>query len=262
MDARVAEIEKLRLDNKLGKFIRLLGDNEYTSIDFSTLRGEDCRTRTTPAEVTKLLEQNFDSWFSVPSNLDPAALAIEEDQTLYQKLVDPPPHIKEQMDKPNGVLPLIYPDSKISKALQAFQRKSTPQMEEDMSATLAPCTGILLRGIHCGYQTLIQRQGAWPVHGQLQHDQGMGYWDDGMIAYIHSMMQVLWEHKTIPISWKDHILSPLPKIPVHTELKNMRLISLFEIIRKIWTCVIVRGIQAVWMNHNILHSSQHGFRWG
>jgi hypothetical protein len=58
MNARVAEIEKLRLDNKLGETICLLGDNEYTSIDFSTLRG---RTRTTPAEVTKVFEKNFDS---------------------------------------------------------------------------------------------------------------------------------------------------------------------------------------------------------
>jgi hypothetical protein len=31
-------------ENKLGKVIRLLGDGEYTSIDFSTLRGEDGRT--------------------------------------------------------------------------------------------------------------------------------------------------------------------------------------------------------------------------
>jgi hypothetical protein len=83
MDARVAKTEKLRLDNKLGKVIRLLGDNEYTSIDFSTLRGEFGRNRTTPAEVTKVIEKNFNSWFSVSSNLDPAALAIEEDQVLY-----------------------------------------------------------------------------------------------------------------------------------------------------------------------------------
>jgi hypothetical protein len=73
-----------------------------------------------------------------------------------------------------------------------------------------------------------------------------------MIAYVHLMMHVLWEHhQTRPIWWKDHILSPLPKIPGNTELKNMRPISLFEIIRKIWTGMIVRRIQAVWKYHNI-----------
>jgi hypothetical protein len=60
MNARVAEIEKLRLDNKLVKVIRLLGDNEYTTIDFSTIREEDGRTRTTPTEVSKVLEKYLD----------------------------------------------------------------------------------------------------------------------------------------------------------------------------------------------------------
>ena len=262
MNARVTEIEQLRLDKKLGKVIRLLGDGEYTSIDFSTLRGEDGRTRTTPAEVTKVLEQNFDSWFSVPTNLDPAALAIEEDQALYQELVDPPPHIKEQMDKPNGILPPIHPDSKIPKALQdglrrACQRKSTPQMEEDMSATLAQAFS--LEEFTAAIKHLSKDKAPGP---SMVNSNMIKAWDAGMIAYIHSMMQALWEHKTIPIWWKDHILSPLPKIPGNTELKNMRPISLFEIIRKIWTGMIVRRIQAVWTNHNILHSSQHGFRWG
>jgi hypothetical protein len=86
-------------------------------------------------------------------------------------------------------------------------------------------------------------------------------WDDGVVTYVHSLMQARWETKTIPIWSKDHILSPLPKIPGNPDLKNMRLISLFEIIRKIWTGMVVRCIKRVWTNHNIHHSSQHGFRW-
>jgi hypothetical protein len=89
----VAEIEQLRLDNKLGKVIRLLRDKEYTSLDLFTLRGEDGRTYTTPATVGKVLNKSFDGWFSVPTCLDPAALAIEEDGAHWKELVDPPPHI-------------------------------------------------------------------------------------------------------------------------------------------------------------------------
>jgi hypothetical protein len=83
-----------------------------------------------------------------------------------------------------------------------------------------------------------------------------------MVMYKHSlMMQAFWQIKTILIWFKDHILSPLPKIPGNTDDKNMRPISLFEIIRKTWTGMVVRRIQRVWTNHNILHSSQHGFGW-
>jgi hypothetical protein len=145
INSRVEAIEKLRLDNKLGKVIRLLGDGDYTCINFSTLRGEDGRTRTTSADVTKLLENFFGDWFLVPSALDPAALAIEDDQTLWQELVDTPPHIKEHMHKPNGVLPPIHPDSKIPKD------PANRGGHEHGSGT-----GVLFRGAHCGYQTPIQ----------------------------------------------------------------------------------------------------------
>jgi hypothetical protein len=111
-------------------------------LDLSTLRGEDGHNRTTPHEVANIIDKHFDGWFQVLSKLDPAVLATEEDQALWPELVDPPPHIKEQMDKPNGVLPQIHPDSKIPKDLQdglhrACQQKYTPQMEEGMSAALA-----------------------------------------------------------------------------------------------------------------------------
>ena len=60
MNARVVEKAQLRLENKLGKVIRLLGEKEYTSLDFSTLRGEDGRTYITPATVAKALDKSFD----------------------------------------------------------------------------------------------------------------------------------------------------------------------------------------------------------
>jgi hypothetical protein len=131
-------------------------------------------------------------------------------------------------------------------------------MEEDMSATLAQAFSLEKFTAAIKHLSKDKAPGPFMVNSNM-----IKVCDARMIAYIHSMMQVLWKHKTIPIWWKDHNLSPLlPKIPGNTMLKSMRPISFFEIIRKIWTGMIVRRIQAVWTNHNILHSSQHGFRWG
>jgi hypothetical protein len=261
MNERVAKIERLRLDNKLGKVIRLLGDKQYTTLDLSTLRGEDGCTRTTPSAVTSLCNTYFRDWFGVPSKLDPAAMAIETSKTVWKELVDPPDWIIEQMDNPNGVLPPIHEDSRIPKDLQdglrrACRRKATPQMETDMKVALDE--PFSLEEFTAAIRHLSPDKAPGPSMVNSNMIKG---WDDGMIAYVHSMMQALWEHKTIPIWWKDHVLSPLPKIAGNTELKNMRPISLFEIIRKLWTGMIVHRIQSVWTNHNILHSSQHGFRW-
>jgi hypothetical protein len=109
----VAKIKQLRIEKKLGKVIRLLGAAEYTSLDLSTLCGEDGKTCTTPAGVAKILDNYFGNWFGVPENLDPAALAIEQSPVLWQELAYPPPDIQAAMDSPDGHIPPIRPDSKI-----------------------------------------------------------------------------------------------------------------------------------------------------
>jgi hypothetical protein len=117
MNARVAKIEQLRIE-KLGKVIRLLGDEEYTSLDLYTLRGEDGKTCTTPAGVVNILGILFGNCFQVPGNLDPAALAIKKSPVLWQKLAHPPSDIQKATDSPDGHIVSIHPDFKIPKDLQ------------------------------------------------------------------------------------------------------------------------------------------------
>jgi hypothetical protein len=91
MNARVAKIEQLRIENKFGKVVRLLGDEEYTC-------GEDGKICTTPASVANVFDKFFGNWFQVPDNLDPAVLTIEKSPTLWQELAHPPPDIQKAMD--------------------------------------------------------------------------------------------------------------------------------------------------------------------
>jgi hypothetical protein len=100
-------------------------------------------------------------------------------------------------------------------------------MEEDMSTALEQA--FFLKEFTAAIKHLSKDKAPGP---SMVNSNMIKAWNTGMIAYFHSMMHVLWEHKTIPIWWKDHILSPLPKIPGNAELKNMQPISLFEIIRK------------------------------
>jgi hypothetical protein len=164
------------------------------------------------------------------------------------------------MDSPDGFIPLIHPYSKIPKDLQdglrrACRSKATPALRQDMQEILA--AAYTLEEFKSSIKHLSKDKAPGP---SMVNSNMIKAWDDGMVTYVHSLMQALWETMTIPIWFKDHILSPLPKIPGNTDLKNMRP-SLFEIIRKIWTGRVVRRIHRVWTNHNILHSSQHGFRW-
>jgi hypothetical protein len=67
-------------------------------------------------------------------------------------------------------------------------------MEEDMSATLA--RAFSLEEFTAAIKQLFKDKAPGP---SMVNSNMIKAWDAGMIAYIHSMMQVLWEHKTIPI---------------------------------------------------------------
>jgi hypothetical protein len=67
-------------------------------------------------------------------------------------------------------------------------------MEEDMSATLAQA--LSLEEFTAAIKHLSKDKAPGP---SMVNSNMIKAWDVGMIAYIHSMMQVLWEHKTIPI---------------------------------------------------------------
>jgi hypothetical protein len=63
--------------------------------------------------------------------------------------------------------------------------------------------------------------------------------------------------RTIPIWFKDKLIKLAPKIPGNDQLDNMRPISLYEIIQKIWTTVVARRIYRVWHEKVLLHDAQY-----
>jgi hypothetical protein len=73
-------------------------------------------------------------------------------------------------------------------------------------------------------------------------------------------MTNIWKSRTILIWFKDKLMKLAPKIPGNDQLDNMRPISLYEIIRKIWTTIVARQINRVWYEKGLLHDAQYGCR--
>jgi hypothetical protein len=75
------------------------------------------------------------------------------------------------------------------------------------------------------------------------------------------LLDILWKNKEVPEGWADGVLCPIPKKPGDTTLQNMRPIGLLEVIRKVWTGIIIRRIQAQWDKRSLLHPLWHRYRW-
>jgi hypothetical protein len=56
------------------------------------------------------------------------------------------------------------------------------------------------------------------------------------------LLDILWKNKEVPKWWADGVLCPILKKPGDTTLQNMRLIGRLEVIRKVWTGIIIRRI--------------------
>ena len=72
-------------------------------------------------------------------------------------------------------------------------------------------------------------------------------------------MANIWKSRTIPDWFKDKEIALAPKIPGNDQLDNMRPISLYEIVRKVWTTIIAKRINRVWHELGLLHPSQYGY---
>ena len=69
-----------------------------------------------------------------------------------------------------------------------------------------------------------------------------------------------YESGTIPDSWNEAVIVPIPKKRVLNQLDDYRGISLISTVCKILIKVIANRIYSMYVEHNLLRSAQAGFR--
>ena len=77
---------------------------------------------------------------------------------------------------------------------------------------------------------------------------------------MYQHLQNIWTTRTTPKWLKDKVLKLAPKLIGNSELKNMRPISLYEILRKLWTTIVGKRIHLTWHNFRVLNGAQYGYR--
>jgi hypothetical protein len=67
-------------------------------------------------------------------------------------------------------------------------------------------------------------------------------WDDRVKERVYDELKEKYINKEIPKGWGDCLLAPIPKV-VDPTLSDLRPLMLFEVLRKIWTGVIMKKIK-------------------
>jgi hypothetical protein len=84
-------------------------------------------------------------------------------------------------------------------------------------------------------------------------------WPDTTRLFVYRHMANVWKTRTIPSWFRDKLIKPCPKVAGNSDMENIRPISLYEIIRKVWTTIVAKRINLVWHQHDLLNKAQYGY---
>jgi len=84
------------------------------------------------------------------------------------------------------------------------------------------------------------------------------HWQPQMIAEAYECLATMWQDRYIPAAWKWKWLVPIPK-NTSKRIQDIRPIMLMEVLRKLWTGLLVDEVTSSLQRHSALSLSQHGY---
>ena len=66
-------------------------------------------------------------------------------------------------------------------------------------------------------------------------------WNPAIRRFVYEHMLKVWHTRSCPGWFKDKVIKLAPKVPGSNDLNHMRPISLYEVIRKVWTTTVANG---------------------
>ena len=242
INAHVAHLEQMRLQGKIGRVIRSTLQEDVDLFTLESLRTPD-GTLTDHREIHHRVTEHFRLWYQHPPTASPPWTTLCTDQHAFLGYADTK-HI------PHPLADLLW------RALTDVPRTSL--VLQDLTTELAspPTLAEFQRALH-GHQG-----STTPGATGLTYNMAKG-WPDPVTHYVHQCLLHLWNQQQTPGWLQWSWLCPKPKnLEEEVTLDGLRPLRLLEVIRKLWTGIIVGRITRAWERHRVLATAQQGFRPG
>jgi hypothetical protein len=226
MNVRIRAMQDQLELKEVSKVIRKLTDKPFQRVDLSFFRDNAGNFLESPRKIHAALVHHFSEWHSSPALMDKTAESLHFDLSYVDSLMAP------------ASPALLHKDSKIPADLQsriiASLRRPLPfGVSDEMMAAIQ--TPVSLQAFMAAIKG--QPSGKAPGPSGLTANM-IKSWPDSIINLAHSIIQTLWSRGEVPGWWGDRLLCLASKSSAEFSLDNLRPISLFEVIRKIWLGII------------------------
>ena len=251
-NAEICRREELRIRGKHGRLIELLSTGGIRSdLDLTTIPCPLTGQITDPTLVHEHINTFFKEWYAIPADLDPAAQRLAGDMEWARSLLE---------YNATGLPQQLHPESKIPVNMRdGIRRTCARKVSPIVQAQLQDITAQPLTFDEFDDAITQIRAGSAPGPSDATTNMIKG-WSISTRKLVYAHMANTWTYKFTPCWMKDKVVKLAPKIAGSSDLANMRPISLYEVIRKVWTTTIARRIHLVWHNNNVLNPAQHGYR--
>jgi len=246
---RIRQLEQLRENKDLRRLIEILSGRPRDQLDLNALPSDTEGLIIDHYRIQQKLNEYFADWHSIPKTLDPAADHLAKHPLFWQSLLIP-----------RATPKILTRHSRIPQDLQMGLRKNCEKKvsaETEAKVLAAENKPITFEDFNNALKDLVNGGAPGPSNATANMIKG---WNTEVRQFAYEHMQALWEMRAVPLWWKDKKVKLAPKIPGNSQLQNMRPISLYEIIRKVWTTTIAKRIHQVLHEANAIHSSQGGYR--
>jgi len=247
----IRKLDSLREKHKLGRIIELLSARSPDQLELQSLPCPTTGQITDHFNIQAILNEYFEDWLAIPRGLDAAADLLANHHSWWKSLLT-------FEDKPG--LQLLQAKSSIPPALQDGLRrvcaiKVGPEVQQAIRQTLTDM--ITFEDFDDSIGQLTYGGAGGPSENTASMVKA---WSPGTRRLVYQHMQNIWTTRTTPKWFKDKVLKLAPKLIGNSELKNMRPISLYEILRKLWTTIVGKRIHLTWHNFRVLNGAQYGYR--
>ena len=251
-NATQQERADLHSTGKLGMLIDQLTCNPTMELDLQTLPCPLAGQITDHYEIQRLVNAHLYRWHAVPTNLDPAAEKLAKDPDWYKTLYEYDPLVHQGMPlHPDSTIPVEYHDG----LRKVCSRKASDETSKVLQDTIY--SNISFADFDEALNAL--KTGSAPGPSQVTANM-IKAWPQPTRMFVYKHMSNIWKSRTIPPWFKDKLMKLIPKSPDSEALDDMRPISLYEIIRKVWTTIVGKRINKVWHERGLLHGAQYGYK--
>ena len=252
---RSAAREQDALQTRLKKVIASISEKPSSGYNYNELTLPDGSSLTDPKSIHVEITCFFANLFKHPPDALPTVLGLEdplehpESETLWMRMLHDPALFKETFSSTNvpaDVVELIAEAFSDPARTQTAAEHIAKRFEEPITFTDFKRMLMRSRGNSAGGLTGL-------TYGVLKLA------PEGLLIHIFQLLSHMWEHHFVPDHWKDKYLHLMVKDPSQSGLNNLRPIGLIEVLRKLWSNLIIHRVRCGLMDCNFLADNQYGF---